>query len=99
MNLGKLGFMARVQNAWLVSSVILIVSVGCVGSLARPDILKHPATPMVLLDDVEARVAVEDPPGSGKMVEYGVTKLEKGQTVIWYNWSEDWEVGLEHLTP
>lgn len=85
--------MAHAKRDWRTSWPPLIVNAalfafggGCIqGSLQKPKLLKHPAAPMVLMDPVQARVAVEA--ADGQLEEYGVVELEPGQTVGWYDWA------------
>ena len=67
----------------LIVSVVLLLA-GCAATKAT--IVKHPDAPMLLLEDVTALVAVEDPPGSAEFVEYGRTTLHQGQTVSTVDW-------------
>lgn len=82
MSLVRFASTALILTATMTS---LLSLTGC-GAVKDPILLKTPDTPMVLLDSVEARVGVEDPPGSGEIVEYGRVLLERGQTVVWYDW-------------
>lgn len=53
---------------------------GCNKSLS----LSTPNIPVVLMEDVKAKVAAED---GGELKAYGEVTLKKGMTVIWYDWS------------
>ena len=58
---------------------------GC-GSLETPINIAAPETAYMLLEDVTALVGVEDPNRPGEIVEFGKVKLQRGQTVLWYDW-------------
>lgn len=70
-----------------VSAMCVTLLAGCGGGLAKPHVLMQPDVPVVLLENSKpVLVAVEDPPESGQLVEFGRVVLQKGQTVIWYDW-------------
>jgi len=82
---------ARIKNGGMTLRLALTLSVGLSGlACAKQDVLlKHPDAPMVLLSNVRARVAVENPEEPGELIEFGVTTLRRGQTVTWYDWGHE----------
>jgi len=77
--------MLRKITITILLLAIILLAFGC-GGLARTKILKHPETPMLIIESRgRVKVAVEV---EGELVEYGWVKVPEGWTLVLYDWEE-----------
>ena len=77
--------------ATITITVVLIVIVMCTGCLPKPNIVKHPDSPM-LIEEVRgsaAKVSVYDS-ANKRLIQYGWVELKelKGWTLHKYDWEK-----------
>lgn len=71
----------------LMLIVVPLLLCGCLGGLAREDVVKHPDAPMLVqeVDGECVRVAIYDSQ-ENELVEYGWVQVPEGWTIHKFDW-------------